>query len=298
MKKLFISFLFLIIFIIPAFSADRYWVGGAGTWDGADTTHWSGSSGGAGGSSVPGSGDVAIFDGSSGGGTVTVNTTVTIQQITMGAFTGTLDFATNDNNVNLSVAFSGTGTGTRTLNMGDGTWTISGTTGSVWNMTTVTNLTFNANGSTILLAATSTGGRTFVGGGLTYNNTSISESGTTGAIFTLSGSNTFNALDIIAPISLNFANGTTTTINTAFDWAGTSANPLSISAASANGTNITVDGTGTNTISWASVRSITFVTTGGVTYTATNSFDMRGSTGVTITAPSGGTGGSIIGGGL
>ncbi len=298
MLKRIIGALFaLFVFVVPAFAADRFWVGGTGTWDAVNTTNWSATSGGAGGASVPGSGDVAIFDEASGGGTVTVNTTVNIQQITMGAFTGTLDFATNDNNVNLSVAFSGTGTGTRTLNMGDGTWTISGTTGNVWNMTTVTNLTFNANNSTIVLAATSTAGRTFVGGGLTYRNVTVSEAATIGAIFTISGSNTFNALSLVAPLNLNFANGTTTTINTPFAWTGTAANPINVNSASANGVNVTVDGTGANTMAFAAIRSITFVTTGGVTYNATNSFDLRGNTGITITPPGSG-GNSVIGGGL
>jgi hypothetical protein len=53
--------------------ANRFWVGGTGTWDAADTTHWAATSGGAGGQSVPGAGDAVTFDGASGGGTVTVN---------------------------------------------------------------------------------------------------------------------------------------------------------------------------------------------------------------------------------
>lgn len=36
---------------------NRYWVGGAGTWDASSTTHWSASSGGASGASVPTSSD-------------------------------------------------------------------------------------------------------------------------------------------------------------------------------------------------------------------------------------------------
>jgi len=42
--------------------ANRYWVGGSGTWDDSATTHWSASSGGAGGASVPGTTDDVIFD--------------------------------------------------------------------------------------------------------------------------------------------------------------------------------------------------------------------------------------------
>ena len=42
--------------------ADRYWVGGAGTWNTTDTTHWSASSGGGAGASAPTSADNVFFD--------------------------------------------------------------------------------------------------------------------------------------------------------------------------------------------------------------------------------------------
>ena len=57
--------------------ADRYWVGGSGTWDAATTTNWSETSGGAGGASAPTSADDVYFDGNSDVGanfTVTVGT--------------------------------------------------------------------------------------------------------------------------------------------------------------------------------------------------------------------------------
>jgi len=54
--------------------ADRYWVGGTQTWDNVAGTKWATTSGGAGGASVPFSGDNVIFDTNSGTGTVTVNT--------------------------------------------------------------------------------------------------------------------------------------------------------------------------------------------------------------------------------
>lgn len=54
--------------------ANRFWVSGAGTWDSTTTTHWSTTSGGAGGASVPGtSTDNVFFDANSGSGTVTCN---------------------------------------------------------------------------------------------------------------------------------------------------------------------------------------------------------------------------------
>jgi hypothetical protein len=40
--------------------ASRYWVGGTGTWD--QTAHWSATSGGAGGASVPTLSDDVIFN--------------------------------------------------------------------------------------------------------------------------------------------------------------------------------------------------------------------------------------------
>lgn len=55
--------------------ADRYWVGGAGTWDASTTTNWATSSGGAGGASAPTSGDNVIYDANSDAGsgyTVTI----------------------------------------------------------------------------------------------------------------------------------------------------------------------------------------------------------------------------------
>lgn len=53
--------------------ANRYWVGGSGTWDGSSTTHWSATSGGSSGASAPTSTDDVFFDSNSGlsGGTVT-----------------------------------------------------------------------------------------------------------------------------------------------------------------------------------------------------------------------------------
>lgn len=54
--------------------ANRYWVGGNGTWDGTTTTNWSTTSGGAGGASVPGTADAVLFDYNSGTGTATIAT--------------------------------------------------------------------------------------------------------------------------------------------------------------------------------------------------------------------------------
>ena len=55
--------------------ADRYWVGGTGTWSSTNTANWSTSSGGAGGASVPTASDNVFFDAGSDAG---ANFTVTM----------------------------------------------------------------------------------------------------------------------------------------------------------------------------------------------------------------------------
>lgn len=195
--------------------AARFWVGGTGTWDLSDTTHWSATSGGAGGQSVPTSADTVTFDGGSGGGTVTTNADVVGNAVSMGAFAGTLDFSIHNNNPTF-LTFSGSGTGVRSLKMGDGTWTIGvGSSSNVWQMSITTNLVFNAGNSTIKLSDTTNNVQTFVGGGLTYHDIWWSRSASTGNI-TVSGNNTFADFkdDGIAAHSLLFTAGTTQHVTT------------------------------------------------------------------------------------
>lgn len=69
--------------------ANRYWVGGTGTWNTTSTTNWSASSGGTGGVSVPTSADAVFFDANSGTGTVTVGAAVVALSIDFTGFTQT-----------------------------------------------------------------------------------------------------------------------------------------------------------------------------------------------------------------
>jgi hypothetical protein len=96
--------------------ATRYWVaGGNGLW--SSTTNWSATTGGTSGASVPTSADRAQFNSLSGSGTATVDSNVTINDLLMGGFTGTLAFGTNT----ISVA------GTGNVFNGDNTFTVTGT---------------------------------------------------------------------------------------------------------------------------------------------------------------------------
>ena len=56
--------------------ADRYWVGGSGTW--SSTTKWSATSGGASGASVPTTADNVIFDANSDAGLGAITVTLTV----------------------------------------------------------------------------------------------------------------------------------------------------------------------------------------------------------------------------
>lgn len=121
--------------------AARFWVGGAGSLDGSDTTHISATSGGAGGASYPTSSDDLTFDGSSGGGTVTLTTALSVKSITGGAHTGTFNTANFGITTAAAGDFNWSGTGTRTLTLGSSALAIGGAV----NFGTNTNLTLTAN---------------------------------------------------------------------------------------------------------------------------------------------------------
>ena len=76
--------------------ADRYWVGGSGTWDNASTANWSATSGGASGASAPTSADNVIFNSLSNATlyTVTIGTSATALDVTIAnPATGAVTFA-------------------------------------------------------------------------------------------------------------------------------------------------------------------------------------------------------------
>jgi hypothetical protein len=76
--------------------ADRYWVGGTGTWDATTTTNWATSTGGAGGASAPTSADNVIFDSLSNATlyTVTVGTNAVCADLTAaGPLVGNVTFS-------------------------------------------------------------------------------------------------------------------------------------------------------------------------------------------------------------
>lgn len=280
--------------------AARFWVGGTGTWDASDTTHWAASSGTAGGQSVPGSADTVTFDGSSGGGTVTVNVPggITIQSYTFGAFTGTIDHATNNQDVTITgasgSALSGTGTATRTFNMGSGTWTINATAlATMVNFATITGLTLSAASCNLVLGGTNNGRRTITcGASTTWGNITFGGGGA--GVYALVGVQTFNNVTIDASTSAKtilMASGTYTVSGTLSVTGSSVSRPVMIAINSDTGTT-TIAHAAAMSLDWCVLRQMAF--TGAGAKTATNSLDMGNNSGITITNPSvgGGTGAS------
>jgi hypothetical protein len=287
--------------------ANRFWVGGTGTWDGSNTTNWSTTTGGAGGAAVPGSADAAIFDGSSGGGTVTVAASIggtnTIQSLTAGAFTGTLDFSVN----NPSITFNSTstavnlgGTGARKFLLGSGTWTLSGAGAAVFEFGTTTNLDPTSDTTApIVFSANTTSERQFNGGGRTFGTLTIAANTSRGGVRIFSA-NTFSSITVAAGTGyLTFPASTTNTISGSAGLVlnGSSTNPMLVQSSSSAAATISLS-SGTSIPTWAAFMNIT--TTGSGAMTATDSFDLGRNTldsGDTITAPSvGGGGARVIGG--
>lgn len=283
--------------------ANKFWVLGTGTWSSSNIVNWATSSGGTGGTAVPTTGDTVTFDGNSGTGTVTVDATInnmSFASITCGAFVGTLDFSVNNPSITLTAntGFSSSGTAVRTINLGSGTFTLTGN-GTVWDCgsTASGNLTLNAGTSTLYLhgALNTTNARQMnLNASQIYNIIKIDQTGTSvQATQLIAGTAvTITTLLITAPIVVSFVStGVIYTITNAFTWAGTAFNNV-----------IEILGSGTATIAAAAGSTLNWAVLGGITFSgtavnATNSFDLKGNTmnGGSITGPGGGSSSGIIG---
>jgi hypothetical protein len=287
--------------------AARFWVGGTGNWDASTTTNWSATTGGAGGQSVPGSADDVTFDASSGGGTVTLTTSPTVKSFTGGAHTGT--FNLNGNNFT-SATFKSSGAGVRTITFGSGTVTITDVGGTVFDMGTSTNLTVNVSSGTIKFqpsaALNANIGVAFpaesvvnAGGGMVWPNVVIDGTNTGSNPGFLRFSAASGPLHITnltlanhAPFLILNNNGAVSnmTIGTSFSCPSTQ---NTSSGLGGFGANETVTLPNSTVLNYLAISGITF---SGTSLTATNSFDLGGNTGITITGPSGGaSGGAIVG---
>jgi hypothetical protein len=227
--------------------ADRYWVGGSGSWNSTSTTNWSATSGGAGGASAPTSADNVIFNSASN---------ATLYTVTVG-----IDAVCND------LTAAGPASGNVTFSLGAtaaincyGSMTLPAT-GLTWTGVAGANLFFR----------TTTTGKTITTNGVTITGTQINFTGV-GGEWTL-GSAFTNSVS-----GIQFSSGTINTANynitcITFQTAGSDAKTLTLgsstlSASGAgsfayNGSNFTLNA-GTSTIT-CSNASPTFAG-GGLTF--------------------------------
>jgi fibronectin-binding autotransporter adhesin len=134
--------------------ANRYWVGGAGTWNTSSTTNWSATSGGASGASVPTAADSVFFDQA---GTYTVTCTGALNCLDFTVSAGTVTF-----NAGTSPALTISGS----MSLVAGTvWNIGAANTLIFNATT-TGKTITTNGVTLSGAIRLNG----VGGGWTLGS--------------------------------------------------------------------------------------------------------------------------------
>lgn len=224
------------------------------------------------------------------GGTLTLGDDMTIGNansliLTNGTF--------NANNHNLSIGiFSSSNSNVRTLTPGSGTWSITGTSGTIWSCTTATNLTVTASTGLIKFTDVSApASYTFNGGSKTYNNFEFV--GVSGAVCTFSAGDVFNQVQFDTPgtsllitsartLTLNrlIANGISGTLLTIR--AGTAANPATISCA--QGPIIT---------NWLSIKDITF-SGGAVWWAGGNTTNVSGNTGIKFYGAARSVGGGVL----
>jgi len=191
--------------------ASRFWVGGTGNT--SDTAHWSATTGGAGGETVPVAGDTVTFDSNSGtAATVTVDVALSAASITINksdltlihsagtTLTGTMTLTAGTLNTNGQTCSWGSLTNSnsnaRTLMLANSAITIT-TSGLCWNANTITGLTITANTAIVTFTGASAGVRAngnqqgmsfvFSGSGAAYFEASGTSFTTTLVNFTRTG---------------------------------------------------------------------------------------------------------------
>ena len=225
--------------------ADRYWVGGTGTWDSTSTANWSTASGGSTGASVPTATDNVFFDANSNVGTGAFTVTMAnsprvCNDITISGLDGAMTLA--GTSINLTVSGSLSFPATNFTRSYTGTLTFNATT---------TGKTVTTNGVLINVAVTfdGVGGAWTLGSAFscgtnnltitngTFDTSSSGNYSVTAGTLLSSNTNTrtinLNASTVTLSISVNAINFTTST-NLTFN-AGTSTINLSSISANLNG---------------------------------------------------------------
>ncbi len=200
--------------------ANRYWVGGTGTWDTTSTTNWSASSGGASGASVPTAADSVFFD-QAGTYTVTMTGALLCLDITVSAGTVTFSDGTSP-----TLAISGS---------------MSLLAGTLWSATGL--ITFNATttGKTVTTnGVTVSGSVTFDGVGGEWALQSALTLGSTRTSTLTNGTLSLQTYTLTTGL-FNSSNGNIRTI--AFGTGSITVNGTGTVWTTSTGTNLTITGT-------------------------------------------------------
>ena len=190
---------------------------------------------------------------------------------------GTLDLG------NQSVSFGtfdSTNSNVRTINLGSGTLTIASGGGTVFSISTITNLTFNAGTSTIDF--TSASAKAISSSTITFYNVNQGGAGAL-SITASSGAASFNSiLNSVQPTTILFPSTNTVTVAN-LNLNGTAGNLVTIGPTTA-ATAYTIEYTGStvNTMNYVSVSYFTGARAG--IFFATNSTNTAGNTNITFAA--------------
>jgi hypothetical protein len=170
----------------------------------------------------------------------------------------------------------------RTLNMGSGSWIITGGGATTSWFASGANLTVDTSTSNIRLNFNGT--KAFYGGSKTYNELRINSTGTT-SIF---DSNTFNnILNTEGGITINFQNGATNIFSN-FNINGGLDNLVNIASTTPGSQTTFSKASGAVNVEYLTIQDI--AATGGATWNATNSTNLGNNTGWNFAVPSSGSG--------
>jgi len=199
----------------------------------------------------------------------------------------TLDFSANNNTPTISNVFNIAGTGTRTLNMGNGVWTFSGLT---FTVNTVTNLTINQGGSSIIFTNTSNSNMNlnFTNYPLYWNKITISRGASTGTIAIGNAGNNGGIETLIdvgtAAHSITFQSIRTTVVNNMIV-RGTPGNLITIASSGAPTTaGLTKSSLGMVALDYVTINSLTVAQT-NMWYAGANSTSANTTTNWIFTDP-------------
>jgi hypothetical protein len=191
----------------------------------------------------------------------------------------------NTNNFSITTnSFGSSNSNIRTLNLGTSTINVT-STGTVWDFSTSTNLTYNGASATINLTDTTTTARTFAGGGVTFNTLNIGGATGSSTLNLLGTGTTFNNITSTKTVAHTISVGaTSTTINfNNFNVSGSAGNLVSITGTSNTTSIFNYTGSGVVSVNYINYSSGIFgpassATVPYVWYLGTNSTNSFGST--------------------